>query len=101
MKQSTPPSAVHLHIDCLRIEGLPLAGGDGTRLREAIQAQLESQLGQPAMAARLAGLATKPRLTGSIHIDGAGNPAALGRKIAQSVCTSLFAQAQPHSRSRT
>jgi hypothetical protein len=82
-----------LHIDRLVLDGLPVTGADGPRLRRALTRELTRLLADGGVAHGLSGGTALPRL-GAPRLTYAGRerPDALGRKIAQSVYAGIGRQ---------
>lgn len=81
--------SIHLHIDRLVLEGLPLSQGDGPLLQAALESELTRLLGD-GLSGELAKGAAVPRLKAQgIDVAPSDGPKAIGRKIAGSVCGGL------------
>lgn len=77
--------SIHLHIERLVLEGLPLSQGDGPLLQAALESELTRLMGD-GLSPELAEGATVSRLKAQgIDVAPSDGPEAIGRKIAGSV----------------
>jgi hypothetical protein len=80
---------IHLHIERLILDGLPVEGRHGSHVQAAVEAELTRLLGENGLAADLQAGATIP----SLHADGLpfinSQPAQLGTQIARSVYSGI------------
>lgn len=75
-----------LHIDRLVLDGLPITGADGPRLRRALARELSRLLASGGVAAGLSGGTALPRVAAPrLTTIGHEKPSALGRKIAHAI----------------
>ena len=77
---------VHVHIERLVLEGLPVSTHDGARVGGAVEAELGRLLRTRGMAAHLRGGGAVPSLqAGTLAWDRGTSPATLGTRIGRSV----------------
>jgi hypothetical protein len=77
--------SIHLHIDRLVLEGLPLSQGDGPLLQAALESELTRLMGD-GLSPELAESAAVPRLKAQgIEVAPSDGPGIIGKKIAGSV----------------
>lgn len=77
---------IHLHIERLVLDGLPLERSQGPQVQTAVEAELGRLLAEHGLAAGLqAGGASPSVAVAGIHLAPGSSPAHLGRQIAQSV----------------
>ena len=77
---------IHLHIERMVVDGLPLTARDGALLRAALEAELTRLLAQPQPdGARPTSLAVPRVRADGIRIAQAAKPAEVGQQIARSV----------------
>ena len=86
--ESGQPSGVSLRIDSMVIDGMPLAAGQVTQLRGAIQRELTRLLQRDGIGNTQGG-ALPGLLAPAIQVSAPFQPAELGRQIARSVHESL------------
>jgi hypothetical protein len=86
---------IELHIERLIVEGLPIAYGQRALLQAAVEIELARLLAQGGLAEGLAGGVMVPSLpAGAIQLDGVGDPASLGGRIARAVYGSIGSAGQ-------
>ena len=77
---------IHLHIERLILDGLPIEHGQGPLVRAAVEAELARLLAEDGLASQLQSGGALPGLKASaIQLTPGGSPAQLGQQIAQSV----------------
>jgi hypothetical protein len=77
---------IHVHIEHLVLDGLPVAPGQGHLVRGAVEAELTHLLADGGLAPGLtSGGAWSSVSGGSIVLGGGDRPDHLGRQIAQAV----------------
>lgn len=88
--------SIHVHIERLILDGLPVRGGEGTAVRAALEAELARLLGEGGLADQSAGAV--PFLpAGAIELTGEAGPSHLGRQIAGAIHAGFgCAPAAPH-----
>jgi len=75
-----------IYIERLIVDGVDLGPGDGERLKAAVEAELSRLLSHGELAQDLKSGGAFPSIrAGSRPVSGEGNPARLGKQIAQSV----------------
>jgi hypothetical protein len=80
----SPQPSVHLHIERLVLDGLPLEHGEGPLLLAAVEAELTCLLAGPGWPA-LAGGAWASAAAKPISLSGPGSPARTATRLAQAV----------------
>ena len=90
-------SNIHIHIERLILDGLPVKGSDGSLVQAAIESELTHLLTKQGLPGVSAG--ARPHLTGApIHLLKDSSPAHLGHQIAQAIHTGFAPTAsQPRS----
>ncbi len=77
---------IHLHIERLVLDGLPIEHGQGPHVKAAVEAELTRLLTENGLAAELQSGGALPRLNANaIQLPPGGSPAQIGQQIAQSV----------------
>lgn len=77
---------IHLHIERLILDGLPIERAQGPQVQVAVEAELSRLLAEHGLAASLqAGGAAPSVAVAGIQVASSSNPAHMGRQIAQSV----------------
>lgn len=77
---------IHLHIERLVLEGLPLEKRHGPQVQAAVEAELARLLAAGGLALELQAAAAVPRRPAEgIQLGNESHPARLGQQIAQSV----------------
>jgi hypothetical protein len=77
---------IHVHIERLILDGLPLGAGQGALVQAAVEAELARLLGLGGIAPCLqAGGAVPSVRTEAIQLTAQSTPAQMGQQIAQSV----------------
>ena len=81
---------IHLHIERLILDGLPLESSHAPHVQLAVEAELSRLLAEQGLAAHLRAGGAVPgiRATG-IQITEGSQPAAIGTQIAQSVYSGI------------
>lgn len=84
--------SVHVHIEHLVLDGLPVGAADGPAVQAAVQAELARLLGGGGLgdAYRQGGALAHVR-GADVRMDLSASPEALGRQIAESLHGSLRA----------
>lgn len=78
--------SVHLHIEHLVLEGLPVEVGDGGSVQAAVETELTRLLADGALGPGLFAGGARPSVASEdIHLTGNETPATLGRQIGQTV----------------
>lgn len=77
---------VHLHIDHLVLDGLPVDAGQGEVVQAAVQAELTRLLVSSDLAPGLRSGGARPSVRSeNIHLTGDETPTTLGQQIGQAV----------------
>ncbi len=77
---------IHLHIERLILDGLPVGPGQGARVQAAVEGELARLLAEGGLAPSLqAGGAVPGVRAPSIQLSGENNSAQLGQQIARAV----------------
>lgn len=77
---------IHLHIERMIVDGLPLTARDGALLRAALEAELTRLLAQPQPGGARPTSAAVPRARADgISVARQARPAEIGQQIARSV----------------
>ena len=77
---------IHLHIDQLVLDGLPVEAGDAAAVQAGVEAELTRLLATGAVAPGLrTGGARASVPSEDIHLTGDETPATLGRQIGRAV----------------
>ena len=77
---------IHLHIERIVVDGLPLTARDGALVRAALEAELTRLLAQPQPGgARRASTAVPRVRADGIRVAREARPAEIGQQIARSV----------------
>jgi len=77
---------IHLHIDRLILEGLPVSSMQGSQIRAAIQKELTQLLATHGLSGELRKGVSVPRMrAGTMQFGPESKPAKLGNSIAQAV----------------
>lgn len=77
---------IHLHIERLVLDSLPIGQAHGPQVQAAVEAELSRLLAEHGLAARLQGGGAAPSIAvAGIQLAPGSSPAQLGRQIAQSV----------------
>ena len=80
---------VHLHIEQLVLDGLPIASGQGALVQAVFQAELAQLLSDGGLAHGLQEDATLPHVRADAIQSTSGDPIQLGQQIARSVYGSI------------
>lgn len=89
MTQAASPD-IHLHIEQLILDGLPIERGQGSQVQAAIEAELARLLTQNGLAADLLAGGALPNVRASaIQLAPNSTPAQMGAQIAQSVYSGI------------
>jgi len=81
---------IHLHIERLVLDGLPLERAQGAQLQLAVEAELTRLLSQQGLSAGLQSGGLLPHVQASpLQLKPASTPAHLGTQIAQSVYSGI------------
>jgi hypothetical protein len=81
---------IHLHIERLILDGLPLGAGQGALVQAAVEAELARLLVQGGIAPSLqAGGAVPSVRTSTIQPTAQSTPSQMGQQIAHSVYTGM------------
>jgi hypothetical protein len=77
---------IHLHIERLILDGLPLGAGQGALMQVAIEAELTRLLAEGGIASGLRSDGTVPNVGAkAMQLTAQSSPAQMGQQIAQSV----------------
>ncbi len=77
---------IHLHIERLILDGLPIEHSQGALVQAAVEAELTRLLTANGLASQLQSGGALPRLNANaIQLTRGGSPAQIGQQIAQSV----------------
>ena len=77
---------IHLHIERLILDGLPIEHGQGPHVQAAVEAEMTRLLTENGLAEHLQSGGALPRLNAhAIQLAPGASPAQLGQQIAQSV----------------
>ena len=77
---------IHLHIERLILDGLPIERSQGPFVQAAVEAELSRLLTENGLAADLQAGGTVPSINAAgIQLAAGSSPAQMGRQIAQSV----------------
>lgn len=77
---------IHLHIERLILDGLPVQAGNGAQLQAAFEAELARLLADGGLSRELAQGGVVPSVrAGAISLVAEGQPAPLGNQIARAV----------------
>lgn len=88
MQDSRPN--IHLHIEQLILDGLPIERSQGPLVQAAVEAELSRLLSENGLAAELQTGGAMPSVNANrIQLASGGNPAQMGRQIAQSVYSGI------------
>jgi hypothetical protein len=79
---------IHLHIEHLVLEGLPVTGPQGALIQAALESELTRLLGAEGLPGA-SSAALKNLSGGTIQLAATSHPAPTGNQIAQAVYTSL------------
>jgi hypothetical protein len=89
MRQGTMQDArpnIHLHIERLILDGLPIERAQGPHVQAAVEAELSRLLTEKGLAVDLQASGAVPSVnTNGIQLTADSSPAQMGRQIAQSV----------------
>jgi hypothetical protein len=78
--------SIHVHIERVVLEGLPIRSEDGLAVRDALQTELARRLTEGGLAHEFAAGGAIPSLrAGPLRVEPRLGAAALGRRIAHSV----------------
>jgi hypothetical protein len=77
---------IHLHIDHLVLDGLPVEAGHGPHVQAAVEAELTRLLASGTLTTGLRMGGARPSVpSNDIHLTGHDTPASLGQQIGQAV----------------
>jgi hypothetical protein len=77
---------IHLHVDLLVLEGLPVEAAQGDRVKAGVEAELTRLLAGSPVGPGLRAGGARPSIPGlDILLSGHDTPATLGRRIGQAV----------------
>lgn len=77
---------IHVHIDSLVLDGLPVDAGDGGLVQAALEAELTRLLAAGALAPGLRAGGARPSVPSEeIDLTGDATPATLGQRIGEAV----------------
>jgi len=89
MSQERGPD-IHLYIDRLVLDGLPVNRSQAPQIQKAVQAELRRLLGEDGIAAGMQAGGALPSLSANgIQLTAASNPAQIGAQIAQSIYSGI------------
>ena len=81
---------IHLHIERLILDGLPITRQQGPQVQAAVEAELTRLLTENGLAPELQSGGALPRLNANtIQLTPGGSPAQIGQQIAQSVYSGM------------
>ena len=85
---------INVHIERLILDGLPVAGGQGSVLQAGVEAELTRLLGKEGLSGMSATVVE--RLSGGmIQLARESEPARLGQQIARSIYTAMTPNRAP------
>jgi hypothetical protein len=77
---------VHLHIEQLVLEGLPVGAGDGGAIGAAVETELTRLLAAGVLGLDLRSGGSRPSVSAeSIHLSGNDTPGSVGRQIGRAI----------------
>ena len=77
---------IHLHIERLVLDGLPITSHQGVHVQRAVETELARLLTEGGVGSELAAGGALPSLrAGNIRLTNGATPAQLGRQIGQAV----------------
>lgn len=81
---------IHLHIERLILDGLPLERAQGPHVQAAVEAELARLLAENGLGSTVAAGGAVPRVNANgIQLSPGSSPAQMGTQIAQSVYSSI------------
>ena len=81
---------IHLVIERLILEGLPLERGQASHIQAAVEAELTRLIAENGLASHLQAGGAMPRVNASsIQLTAGSSPAQMGTQIAQSVYSGI------------
>lgn len=77
---------IHLHIERLILDGLPIERAQGSQVQAAVEAELARLLAENGLESSLAVGGAVPQVrAGAMQLSAGGSPADMGTQIARSV----------------